>query len=410
MPDTATRDFLLADLGEGLEEATIVEWQVAVGDVVELNQVLCLVETAKAEVEVPSPWAGRVVALGAEPGDTVQVGEVLATIDLEGGDSEPRSEPDPPAEPDPPSEPQARQSTLVGYGHDPSSDRSRRRRGTRGRATRPRAKPPVRKLARELGVALTDVAPGSGPDGIVTRADVEAAAAGTTIPVTGVRARIAEKMTRSHDEIPTASASVLVDCTRLLEVRRRMVDHLARVGEDPVVTPFALICRVVVQQLAANPHLNASFDETGPVIRLHEDVHLGIGTATERGLVVTVVQDAQRRALLDLAHEMARLAEGARSGSLSPSDLTGSTFTISNFGALGIDEGTPIINHPEAAILGVGAIRRRPHVVDDQVVARDTATFTLVFDHRVVDGAEVGRFLSGLRTVIEEPELALLHP
>ncbi len=140
---------------------------------------------------------------------------------------------------------------------------------------------------------------------------------------------------------------------------------------------------------------------------MHSAVHLGIGTATDRGLVVTVVRDAQQRAVHDLAAEIARLAEGARAGTLAPAELVGSTFTVSNFGALGIDEGQPLINPPEAAILGVGAIRRRPHVLDDQVVPRATASLTLVFDHRIVDGAEAGRFLSGLRELVEAPELAL---
>lgn len=410
------RDFLLADLGEGLEEGTIVEWRVAVGDQVELNQVVCIVETAKAEVEVPSPWAGTVVALGGEAGDTIEVGSPLVTIEVA----------EQPAAGSP-----GRQPTLVGYGVDESADRSRRtRRSTTDGPARPDrhsralAKPPVRRRAHELGVDLSELAPGSGPGGIVTMADVGAAARGDTvprvdaplsqavadgtevIPVRGVRARIAERMTTSA-AIPTASASVVADCTRLLEVRTLLDDHGERHGHARVVTPFALLCRFVVQQLAAVPLLNSSFDEEGPEIRVHSAVHLGIGTATDRGLVVTVVRDAHQRAVHDLAAEVARLAEGARAGTLAPAELVGSTFTVSNFGALGIDEGQPLINPPEAAILGVGAIRRRPHVLDDQVVPRATASLTLVFDHRIVDGAEAGRFLSGLRELVEAPELAL---
>lgn len=416
MPEaTDVRDFLLADLGEGLEEGTVLEWRVAVGDVVELNQVLCLVETEKAEVEVPAPWAGTVTALGGDEGATIQVGQPLVSIEVggEGGDEA--------------QEPAAsRQSTLVGTGPDESSDRSRRaRRHTTRRtptASRPLAKPPVRMLARRLGVDLTTVT-GSGPDGVVTRSDVEAAAGEdtpareatpaasgqehTVVPVTGVRARIAERMTASHTTIPTATASVLVDCTRLLEVRAQLVDHAERRGHDRAITPFALICRFLIQQLGSVPMLNSSFDEAGPEIRVHNGVHLGIGTATERGLVVTVVRDAQTRPLHDLAGEMARLAEGARAGTLSPREMSGSTFTVSNFGALGIDDGVPIVNPPEAGILGVGAIRRRPHVVGDEIEVRSTATLTLVFDHRVADGAEAGRLLGGLRELIEAPELAL---
>ena len=302
---------------------------------------------------------------------------------------------------------------------------------------RPRAKPPVRRRARELGIDLRDLSPGSGPDGIVTDADVDRAAAlraggdapagmragavnqapdesrsgegATIVPVRGVRARIAEHLTTSRREIPDATCGVTVDCTRLLEVRAALNDHASRHGLDPVVTPFSLLCRLLVQSLVANPLLNASFDEDGPAIRLHDAVHLGIGTATDRGLVVTVVHDAQALGVHDLSAEMARLAAAARDATVSPTELMGSTFTVSNFGALGIDDGIPIINHPEAAIVGVGSIRPRPWVIDDEVVARSTASITLAFDHRVCDGAEAGRFLGQLRELVEAPELALLQ-
>ena len=418
MPDT--KDFLLADLGEGLEEATIVEWLVAEGDTVALNQPLCLVETSKAEVEIPSPYAGTIETLGAGAGDTIAVGSLLvriatATIDLS-----------------------ERQPTLVGSGHDPALDRSRRARRAAPAhpgPNRPLAKPPVRMLARRLGVHLDDLAPGSGPGGTVTRAEVEAAAAGvratepstprtdpaphrsptpaiepgSTIAVTGIRARVAERMATSRASIPDATATVIADCTRLLEVRAALNAHAERQELDPAVTPFSLLCRLVVQALGANPLLNSTFDEAGPEIQVHKGVHLGIGTATDRGLVVTVVHDAQQLAVHDLSREMARLAEGARAGSLTPGELSGSTFTVSNFGALGLDDGIPIVNHPEAAILGVGSIAPRPHVVDDDVVARPTVSLTVAFDHRVCDGAEVGRFLTALRDLVEAPELALLQ-
>lgn len=366
-PRVATRrDFPLADLGEGLEEATIVEWLVAVGDRVELNQVVCNVETAKAEVEVPSPWAGTVVALGGAAGETIAVGAPLVTIEV-ADEAADRAET---------ASASGRQPTLVGYGVDESADQSRRARA-------------VARHRRNLAQASDESA----------------------VPVRGVRARIAERMTTSA-AVPTASASVVVDCTRLLEVRTMLDDHAERHGRDRVITPFALICRVVVEQLGAVPLLNATYaadvdGADGAEIRVHSAVHLGIGTATDRGLVVTVVRDAQQRGVHDLATELARLATGARAGTLPPTDLVGSTFTVSNFGALGLDSGQPLLNPPEAGILGVGAIRRRPHVVDDEVVPRATASLTLVFDHRVVDGAEAGRFLGGLRELVEAPELAL---
>jgi pyruvate dehydrogenase E2 component (dihydrolipoamide acetyltransferase) len=414
MPE-AGRDFLLPDLGEGLEDATVITWLVRVGDAVALNQPLCLVETAKAEVEVPSPYAGTVVAVGGAEGETLRVGSLLARIDPATGTGTPTALPG--AVPE-------RRPTLVGYGHDESIDRSRRSRRTPGSAAstdaRPLAKPPVRLLARRLGVDLAALAPGSGASGVVTRSDVEAAArpaaptsslaSKTTIPVRGVRLRIAEHLTTSRTRIPDASCSVVVDCHRLLAVRAGLNGRAESRGLEPAITPFSLLSYLVVQSLQASPLLNATYDDAGPSIRVHAGVHLGIGTATDRGLVVTVVRDAHAMTAHTLSTEMARLAAGARSGTLAPADLVGSTFTISNFGALGIDEGTPIINHPEAAILGVGSIRPRPHVVDVDVVARPTASLTLVFDHRVCDGAEAGHFLSDLRELIEAPELALLAP
>jgi 2-oxoisovalerate dehydrogenase E2 component (dihydrolipoyl transacylase) len=395
-------EFLVPDLGEGLEDATVVAWLVGEGDEVELNQPICVLETAKAEVEVPSPYAGRVTKLGGSEGQTLRVGSLLALI---GEDVSPR------------------QPTLVGYGHDASLDKSRRRErhavADRPATARPLAKPPVRQLARRLGVDLADVSPGSGPDGVVTRADVEAASAsgtpatavgddGEVIAMRGIRARVAERMAASRATIPDATCSVTVNCSRLLEARSEMKAEAERNGVATPITPFSLLCRFVVLALRNAPVLNASVIDAGPEIRVHPSIHLGIGTATGRGLVVTVVREAQHRGVLDLSMEIARLSEGARAGTLPPGELQGSTFTISNFGSLGLDDGIPIINLPEVAILGVGAIRARPHVVDGTVVACATASLTLAFDHRVCDGAEAGIFLSHLRQLIEHPELALL--
>jgi pyruvate dehydrogenase E2 component (dihydrolipoamide acetyltransferase) len=226
--------------------------------------------------------------------------------------------------------------------------------------------------------------------------------------VLGIRARIAENVATSRAKIPDATCSVVVDCRRLLDLRTRFSETLRQRGDDTAVTPFALVCRMLVEALRANPDLNATWVDEGPAIRTHQHLHLGIGTATDRGLLVPVVRDADRRTTRELAAEITRLANGARTASLAPSELTGSTFTVSNFGALGLDEGIPVINHPEAAILGVGSIKARPHVIDGEVVACPTATLTLAFDHRVADGAEAGRLLSTLRALVEAPELALI--
>lgn len=290
---------------------------------------------------------------------------------------------------------------------------------------RPLAKPPVRKLARSLGVDLPALAPGSGPGGIVTRDDVlaaslsggphrsEDASSGTptdqTVPVRGVRARIAERMALSRSLIPDATCTIWVDCTQLLAASDRLDETARDTGQPPVITPFALVCRLLVDALRRHPVLNATFVEDGPAIRIHGAVHLGIATATERGLVVAVARETNRRSTLDLATEIGRLVGDARAGTLPPADMVGSTFTVSNLGALGLDEGIPVINYPEAAILGVGSIKERPAVVDGGIVARPTAELTLVFDHRVCDGAEAAAFLDQLRDLVERPELALLH-
>lgn len=415
----STRDFLVPDLGEGLQDATITSWNVAVGDTVELNQTLCTVETNKAEVEIPSPYAGKVLDLGGAAGDTLAVGSLLVRIatsadEPAGAHSGSRSGS------------QAgnngtgahRKPVLVGYGTDDSMDTSRR--GTR--SPRARAKPPVRKLAADLNVDLSALAPGSGPDGIVTRDDVVAAAnrspaarpAKTVTPfppaqtrdVRGVQAEMARRMSLSRSEIPDAHARVDADCTALLRLR----DRIRAAEPDVSITPFVLTLRLLTLALGRHEVLNATWMETtsGPQIHQHPAVHLGVGVAAPRGLLVPVVRDAQAMTTRELAVTVARLVDSARAGTLSPSELTGSTFTVSNFGALGVDDGVPVINYPEAAILGMGSLRERPVVVDGAVVARPTMSLTCVFDHRIADGAQAAAFLGELRRLIEEPDLALL--
>ncbi|HET6735263.1 dihydrolipoamide acetyltransferase family protein [Mycobacterium sp.] len=395
------KEFLVPDLGEGLEEATITSWNVAAGDSVELNQTLCTVETNKAEVEIPSPYAGRIVELGGDDGDTLNVGAVLVRIATDAEELQP---------PPPTSPPSTRRPVLVGYGADDGMDTSRR--ASAGAEARPRAKPPVRKLAAELNVDLTNIAPGSGPDGVITREDV-LAAAGRTAPspdmltVRGVQAEMAHRMSVSRKEIPDAHASVQVDCTNLLRLRDRMRDVA---GEESPITPFVLTLRMLTIAIGHHPNLNSTWVDTtdGPQIHLHSAVHLGFGVAAPRGLLVPVVSDAQDKTTRELASVVARLIRDARAGTLKPSELQGSTFTVSNFGALGLDEGVPVINYPEAAILGMGSLKPRPVVVDDNVVARPTMSLTCAFDHRIVDGAAVAAFLSELRELIEAPEMALL--
>ncbi|OBF54850.1 branched-chain alpha-keto acid dehydrogenase subunit E2 [Mycobacterium sp. 852002-50816_SCH5313054-b] len=374
--DDRVMSFRVPDLGEGLEEVTVSCWYVEAGADVELNQVLCSVETAKAEVEIPSPYAGRIVETNGAEGDVLKVGAVLVRIDTAPG--------------------QAAVPTLVGYGADAGIDASRR-------TGRPLAAPPVRKLAKELAVDLAALR--RSGDEVITRADVLAAAHGTADdvrPVRGVHARMAEKIALSHREIPAAAAGVDVDCTALL--------RLSDGSGDREISPFVLTLRLLVIALSHNTILNSTWVDSpeAPELHVRRCVHLGFGVATERGLLVPVIVDAQKMTTRELAGRTTELIKGAREGTLTPAELTGSTFTVSNFGALGLDDGVPVINHPEAAILGMGAIRPRPVVVGGEVVVRSTMALTCVFDHRVADGAQVARFLCKLRDLIEAPEIALL--
>ena len=363
--------FLLPDLGEGLEDATLTSWSVEVGDIVELNQTLCTVETAKAEVEIPSPYAGRVVERCGEVGDVLPVGSVLVRIETESA------------------EPQPRNPVLVGYGADEAMDGSRR-------STRPRAAPTVRKLAKDLDVDLASLQPGSGRNGVITREDVTR--------VSGVRARMAERMALSRSQIPDAHASVEVDATLLLQ----FCERFSSMGAD--VTPFVLTLRLLAIALTRHQMLNSTWvdGDEGPQVHVHRTVNLGVAVATDRGLLVPVVADAQNTTTRELTDRVADLVRAARDGTIKPTDMQGSTFTVSNFGALGLDDGVPVINYPEAAILGMGSLKPRPVVVDGEVVVRPTMRLTCAFDHRVADGAQVAQFLCDLRRLIEAPEIALL--
>jgi pyruvate dehydrogenase E2 component (dihydrolipoamide acetyltransferase) len=277
---------------------------------------------------------------------------------------------------------------------------------------RPRAAPKVRKLAADLAVDLASLQPASGNGGIISREDVVAAAkpgvhgdkAGDEmIPVRGVRARMAAQMALSRNTIPDAHATVQVDCSALLELR----DQLKEVAG---VTPFVLTLRLLTIALSRHRVLNSTWvgEDGGAEIRVHRDVRLGVAVATDRGLVVPVVEAAQRQTIRQLAGAIDELVAKARTGSLLPTQLGGSTFTVSNFGVLGLDEGVPVINHPEAAILGMGSLKPRAVVVDGEVVARPTMTLTLAFDHRILDGAQAAAFLTDLRSLIETPARALL--
>jgi 2-oxoisovalerate dehydrogenase E2 component (dihydrolipoyl transacylase) len=405
------KPFLVPDLGEGLNEVTVSCWNVAVGDDVELNQTLCSVETAKAEVEIPSPYAGRVVEIRGAAGDVLEVGSLLVRIDTEPDAAATASN----------GESSTRRPVLVGYGTDDALDASRRTITTRASegppgVGRPKAKPAVRKLAAELLVDLGDVPP--GPDGLITREAVMAAAgvgaerpgvSFDVVPVRGVHAQMAERITLSRSQIPDAHASVQVDCTGLLGLRARLAATTGDGDGDEVITPFVLTLRFLVIALTHHKIFNSTWVDgpDGPQVHSHHAVHLGFAVAAPRGLLVPVVADAHDKTTRELAESVARLIREARAGTVKPAELQGSTFTVSNFGALGLDDGVPVINYPEAAILGMGSLKPRPMVVDDAIAIRPQVTLTCVFDHRIADGANAALFLGELRQLIESPETAL---
>ena len=413
----AVRDFLLPDLGEGLEDAEVSVWHVAVGDTVELNQTLVEVNTAKALVDIPAPWEGVIEKLHAAEGDVVKVGSPLVSIRVEAESSDVLDA----AEAKP-----RRQAVLVGYGVAEEDEAPARRRARQpGDANSPsrgpsKTTPPVRKLAKELDVDLA-VVRGSGPDGRVTRADVEAAAGSSPqagrgpaapptrrrpgvhrgderIPLRGVRRLVAEKMARSASEIPHVTTFLSIDATWVEALRAELEAESGR-----RITALPVIVRAFVEILEDHRMLNASFDAAASEIVLRGDVHVGIATETERGLLVPVVRNADRLGIIPLAHEIGRLVEAARAGEASPEELTGSTVTVTNVGSFGAESGTPIINHPEAAILAVGVIEPRALVVDGAVEARPGTTLSLSFDHRVLDGAEAGRAMKALGSLLESP-------
>jgi 2-oxoisovalerate dehydrogenase E2 component (dihydrolipoyl transacylase) len=424
-------EFLLPDLGEGLEEAEILAWHVKAGDVVSVDQVVAEVETAKAAVEVPIPFAGVVAQLHGEPGAIVAVGQPLISV----------TEAEGPAAADPgPAAEESSGSVLVGYGTTttaPSKQRAARRASRRASQPAPTAglasgrsrrvaviSPLVRKIAHDAGLDLTTVT-GTGPSGLVRRADVSAAlaeraATGRTsaqrgagdaaapadggerhIPLRGLRRAAADKLTRSRREIPEATVWVDVDATGLVEARRALN---ARAGQPPV-SLLALLARFALLGLRHYPELNARVGEDEIVIPDH--VHLGFAAQTDRGLVVPVVHDAHQLTTRELSAALTARTKAARAGRLAPAELAGGTFTVNNYGVFGVDGSAAIINHPEVAILGIGRILDRPWIVDGEVTARKICELTLAFDHRVCDGGVAGGFLRYVADCIESPVSAL---
>lgn len=470
------RDFALPDLGEGLTESEIVAWRVKVGDHVELNQIIADVETAKAVVELPSPFEGTVTALHAAEGETVNVGEKLFSCDTGGGaavtDAAAGAPAHAAAEHAAPATAtteavetvEVREPTLVGYGAGVERGPKRRARRMGGsalrddlvpappehdriepdtvthaggnglpdadeRPERPRSTPPVRKLARDLGIDLEQVV-GTGERGLITRADVEAAASGTAparleepvrveeagvrpetrpaetrIPIKGVRKHTAAAMVRSAFTAPHVTEFLTVDVTATTELLAAIRSDRAYAGHK--VTPLTVVAKALCIAAARTPEVNSRWDDDAQEIVRYGHVNLGIAAATERGLVVPNVKGAERMTLIELADAISALAETARAGRTAPADLSGGTISITNIGVFGIDAGTPILNPGEAAILAMGAVRRQPWEHRGEIALRDVMTLSLSFDHRLVDGEQGSRFLADIGRILREPGHAL---
>lgn len=388
-------EFRLADVGEGIHEVELLRWAVAPGDVVAAFQPLCQVESAKATVELTSPVAGTVVETRVPEGQTAQVGQVLAVIDpAEQWVGIVGSQPAPP-------KPTSAERGVQGGTAPPA---------VRAAAPAVRAAPFVRRLAKERGIALEDVA-GSGPGGRIRIADLEPHQPLDVerVPVRGVRRRMAEHMAEAARHVPAVTAMDTFDVSALVQLRQELLPAAEAEGIHLTYLPFVI--RATVEALKAVPEVNASYDEQEPAIVISRRFHIGVAVAAPTGLLVPVVKDADRRSILELAGELARLTAAARAQSLAPDELSGSTFTISSFGGLGsgVQFATPIVNYPEVGILGVGRIDLQPRVVDGQVVPRHCLGVSFTFDHRVLDGEGASRFLSGLRRYLERPGELLLR-
>lgn len=468
------KEFRLPDLGEGLTESEILSWKVAVGDTVTLNQVIAEVETAKAVVELPSPFAGVIKELHEQPGTIVEVGKPIVSFEVpdDGGVAPSVVAPTAaaPAAADAGSAPSPgkREPNLVGYGAvvESSGRPTRRARsltvvadagskpvetpvaeaapaktsaaastdGGTGQAERPRSTPPVRKLAKDLGIDLAEVV-GTGPAGLISRDDVRNFVGGgdlpaaahhlsavpdrapgepsgsgqrereTRTPIKGVRKFTAAAMVASAFTAPHVTEFLTVDVTPTMDLLARLKANRAFAGYK--LTPLTIVAKAVLIALRWHPSLNSRWDEASQEIVQFNYVNLGIAAATPRGLTVPNIKDADTLTLTGLSEALTALTESARAGKTTPADLTGGTISITNIGVFGIDAGTPILNPGEAAILAVGAVRNMPWEYRGEVALRQVMTLSLSFDHRLVDGEQGSRFLADVGAILAEPGMVL---
>jgi 2-oxoisovalerate dehydrogenase E2 component (dihydrolipoyl transacylase) len=467
------KQFKLPDVGEGLTEADIVKWLVQPGDAITINQIIVEIETAKALVELPSPYEGVVQDLLVPEGETADVGTPIISVNVgaeAADDGLPTGAPEPPAEISPapeegavepgiygsPAPKEERQAVLVGYGVKLGSTKRRVRKpgsaharpaGASAASSAPAngaeaapdqrvavlAKPPVRKLAKDLGVDLSTLS-GTGPSGSITRDDIQAAAGATEtagqaaaaapsagaagltkvaetrlaslpreerIAIRGVRKHTAAAMTKSAFTAPHVTEFLQIDITETMAATARL-RSLPEFG-DVRVSPLVLVAKALLVAAARHPMINSSWDEAAQEIVIKHYVNLGIAAATDRGLVVPSVKDAHALTLPELAQAINQLAETARAGRSTPADLSGGTITITNVGVFGVDSGTPIITPGEAAILAFGQVKDAPWVVDGQLAVRKVCTLSLSFDHRIVDGDMGSAVLREVGAMLTDP-------
>ncbi|MEU0509444.1 dihydrolipoamide acetyltransferase family protein [Amycolatopsis sp. NPDC006125] len=437
------KQFLLADTAEGLTEAEILNVRVQPGDEVTVNQIVVEVETAKAAVELPIPWAGVITEVLAEPGATVEVGAPLLTVDVDpaGSSTAPAQAVNGSSAPAPAAA-EEEMKPLVGYGSKTTEARRRPRRAAPSAAPPaappaapaapapapaaarggyvPLAKPPVRKLAKDLGVDLSTLT-GSADGGIITREDVERAARPAApaapqtvtgsrerrVPVKGVRKATAQAMVSSAFTAPHVTEFLTIDVTPMMELRERLKKHPDFAGVK--LTPLAFAAKAVCMAVKRTPDVNATWDEAAGEIVYKDYVHLGIAAATPRGLVVPKIRDADAMSLPELARAVDQLTTTAREGKTPPADMVNGTITITNVGVFGVDTGTPIINPGEAAILAFGAIKDAPWVVDGQLAVRKVLQLSLSFDHRLVDGQQGSQFLADVGALLADPAMAITY-
>lgn len=416
----------MPDVGEGVAEAELVEWLVKVGDPVREDMAVAAVMTDKATVEIPTPVSGTVIWLGGEIGDTIAVRAPLIRIETEGGSDEVVA-PQATKQPEQTEEQQPEQVPPVEIPKKQAPPASLTASAPSPRPSpemdKPLAAPSVRLLARDSGIDLRQLK-GTGPAGRILREDVEQFLAhGKDAPapqqglarktskeeikLTGLRRRIAEKMTLSTSRIPHITYVEEVDVTALEELRATM--NGARKPEQAKLTLLPFLMRAMVKAVTDQPDINATFDDDAGVLTRSGAVHIGVATQTPSGLMVPVVRHTEARSIWDCAAEMSRLAEAARSGTATRDELTGSTITVSSLGALGGIVSTPVINHPEVAIVGVNKIATRPVWDGAQFVPRKMMNLSSSFDHRIIDGFDAATFVQRLRTLLETPALIFIE-